>query len=435
MPAPSTNVSIISASELVSGAPIFVTHPIKLNDSVNNVDEQVSYGFTRAQAHDHDGVNSEAITLATISGTVSESQLGSSIVSRGKLKTGQEEKSVGVAGAGSTSFALASVGEYGFQAEMKSTFYTGTLTVSMSGTGAYEQRIKVDYSGAPVDTVYARIRYVQASPPWTLGGIPWGHAPWVWLLRRLSDGEVIRGACADDPCWWLRYPGHYPKGDFRAMIDMPAVPSLGIPARPGRPHPFAEDLPEMPPGSEVVLLDLRHLDEMVDHRPAKIRHEAMVADRLTLIGRGIQEHELRAQERASERAMLIEEAGFRAAAQALAGLADEREQLLRAIARSSQLGEDRKDVLRSRLDSMVRAKEESLRQRLPLRRRWHIMREENCRGFLDCVIGANSSIGSLPGRSMSEDRAHPDHKRLPPMDGLFRAGRDGSPPKVRVLTP
>ncbi|MEW6332088.1 MAG: hypothetical protein AB1560_11580 [Pseudomonadota bacterium] len=58
MPVPSKNWTNIPDSDIDPDSPITVTLMTAIRDGMVHVYEWIGYGYTAAQAHDHDGVNS-----------------------------------------------------------------------------------------------------------------------------------------------------------------------------------------------------------------------------------------------------------------------------------------------------------------------------------------------------------------------------------------
>jgi hypothetical protein len=61
MTAPSKNFNTIPDSDIDPESPLTTGLMTSIRDALVNVDEQVSYGFVRAQAHNHDGINSSSL--------------------------------------------------------------------------------------------------------------------------------------------------------------------------------------------------------------------------------------------------------------------------------------------------------------------------------------------------------------------------------------
>lgn len=86
-------------------------------------------------------------------------------------------------------------------------------------------------------------RYIQASPPYKLGGVEWNH--FFFILRSKVSGDVIATCESPDPCW-----------HNNGRLDLPKDHPDKIAAVP---HPFADYWQKDPAadGLEIVLLDMR----------------------------------------------------------------------------------------------------------------------------------------------------------------------------------
>ena len=62
MPAPSKNWTVIADAALAVDEPITTTLMTEIRDNLVNLQEWLGFGFTPAQAHNHDGVNSVQLT-------------------------------------------------------------------------------------------------------------------------------------------------------------------------------------------------------------------------------------------------------------------------------------------------------------------------------------------------------------------------------------
>lgn len=63
MTAPSKSIVAILDAQIASGKPIDTVLMTSIRDALVNVEEQISFGFTPAQAHNHDGLNSATIPI------------------------------------------------------------------------------------------------------------------------------------------------------------------------------------------------------------------------------------------------------------------------------------------------------------------------------------------------------------------------------------
>ena len=317
--------------------------------------------------HDHDGVNSALVT-----GSVPANSVG-----QGELKTAQETLNIGVPTSTNT-FATATfsaVGTHGFYPETGNTGTTNINCVGAGGSGgALATRAAVFTNGANGGTGTFRIRYVTASPPHLLGSIPWlDGLPWVYLLRD-DAGNVERSWCAEDPPAYLRHVlGVCCPKTREAMKKDPLLHAK-------RPHPFVDDVPVIPPGYTIELLDLRYLSNKVVVNYATEELAAFRSAAASPIASGLPDVERQDYEKI---------------------LIDLESKIQPVTMPSWRLELDRAD------------------------------REQ--RHLLDLVLSGDLSGVDQLTRSMSDDRSHPDHKFLPKMPGIFIP--DGStPPLIRVMT-
>lgn len=112
--------------------------------------------------------------------------------------------------------------------------------------GTYSASVGVWNTNDITQTAYLYSRYIQASPPYKIGGHDWGH--FIYLLRNISTGEIIGSYEAEDPMWAYNGAIWEPK-DSEARIASFS-------------HPFTDYLERDPAldGLEIVLLDTRSFD-------------------------------------------------------------------------------------------------------------------------------------------------------------------------------
>lgn len=174
--------------------------------------------------HTHDNSNSPFITA-----------FGTNIVAQANLKTAQGEVSREI---GASNLTLPG-GEFGFYPRVKADV-AGNLTAQIVNAGAgtsYGTTIYLDSAG---QTVFANQRYIQASPPYKIGNIFWGH--FLFILKEKNSDKILAAYEAEDPPW--------------------AYNGIGIKDSPERissvPHPFADCVNvDLPSTQEILLLDLR----------------------------------------------------------------------------------------------------------------------------------------------------------------------------------
>lgn len=163
--------------------------------------------------------------------------------------------------------------------------------------------------------LYARFTYVAASPPYSFGGVDdWGE--FLFLRRNASDGTIISSSTAPDPVWEGPH-SPLPKGHPARIAQIP--------------HPFADfHAAKLPEGEEIVLVDLRHLQEPELWRPEQARYTALVAKRAEFIAMGIDAAEVERYEVEQQQRAAAELAEQMAAQSAHDALLDKRQALIDA---------------------------------------------------------------------------------------------------------
>lgn len=185
--------------------------------------------------HTHDDSNSPFIT-ALGNNTVAQANIDASAVGQAELKTAQGEVST----SGAADLTLPG-GEYGFYPRIKTSGSNVEAHIAITnGSASYVTNIHLIDTGGDA---FAQQRYIQASPPYKIGNVLWGH--FIFVLRVKSSGEVLASYEAEDPPW--------------------AYNGIGIKDSPERissvPHPFADYVnKELPSAQEILLLDLRNVD-------------------------------------------------------------------------------------------------------------------------------------------------------------------------------
>ena len=212
-----------TTAEVDADSPLNETFFTKMKDNFDALDGQQ---ITNGNDHNHSGGDGATI--------------GTDGVVRGSLKTAMGEVTTSAA-----PFNLALPGgEYGFypqskhvgggnhSAEINITLYVGSYTSyvsisSNSGTAAFQQR------------------YLQASPPYKIGGKKWDH--FLYMLVNMQ-GDVIAAYEAEDPPYAYNGPSHNAKDSIERIQAVP--------------HPFANYHDKDPAidGLEIVLVDLRGHD-------------------------------------------------------------------------------------------------------------------------------------------------------------------------------
>ena len=94
-------------------------------------------------------------------------------------------------------------------------------------------------------TVYAKQRYIQASPPYKIGDKIWNH--FLYMLVN-SMGDVVASYEAEDPPYAYNGSPHNTKDSIERIMAVP--------------HPFADYHSRDPAidGFEIILVDLREYD-------------------------------------------------------------------------------------------------------------------------------------------------------------------------------
>jgi hypothetical protein len=171
--------------------------------------------------HTHDDTDSAAISLLASS------------VAQAELKTTTGEVST----LGTANLTLPG-GTYGFYPRVKSsaTFNFALIADSLN-SASYVTNIYLDAGAAET---FAQHRYIQASPPYKIGNIYWGH--FLFVLREKISKKVISTYEAEDPPWAYNGAGRKDSPERIASV----------------PHPFADYVnKELPSIQEILLLDLR----------------------------------------------------------------------------------------------------------------------------------------------------------------------------------
>lgn len=229
MPAPTVTFTVQS---FTFGQIFTSTQANALQDNGEFVKQWLGDTFVNSaiQDHNHDGLNSAGVTVA------------SSSVNQGGLRTTTGE--VSTASVGGVNLTLAG-GEYGFYPQVRRTT-AGNVTAQIAstlGNSLYSTNIFLSASAGV--TVFAKQRFIQASPPHKLGSANWGH--FLFLLRN-STGEIKSSYECEDPPWANNGALYLPKNDFGRITAVP--------------HPFADYWGKDPAaeGLEVTLIDLREYD-------------------------------------------------------------------------------------------------------------------------------------------------------------------------------
>lgn len=184
--------------------------------------------------------NGYIVTAMFGSASVDQATIGASAVGQGELKTATGEVSTTTTSPGQ--LLILPGGEYGFYPQLKDSA-SSAATAHLHSTGGMPiSYVTIITLAAFSGTTYAQQRYVQASPPYQIGGMLWGH--FLFLLRKVTTGEVISAYEAEDPPW-----------AYNGKIWLPKDHTDRIAAVP---HPFADYWQRDPvtDGLEVVIVNL-----------------------------------------------------------------------------------------------------------------------------------------------------------------------------------
>ncbi|MEE9614859.1 MAG: hypothetical protein V3W31_07940 [Thermodesulfobacteriota bacterium] len=236
MAAPTYSWNSITAGQCDADSPLDETLMEAIRQNLIHIEEWLGDGYTAAKDHDHDNVNSKSVVL------------GDGVVVQAKLSTTTGSVSKTVSNSNYGQSGILPGGEYGFTPVFKGSntdiahrgFYDDNLSTSYTATGCRF------YGNGSSGTGYAQQRYVQASPPYMIGNVRWGH--FLFVLRNVSTGEIVSAYEAEDPPWAYNGAVWLPKDD-KGRIE--AVP-----------HPFADYWSKDPStdGLEICLVDLRDYD-------------------------------------------------------------------------------------------------------------------------------------------------------------------------------
>jgi hypothetical protein len=191
----------------------------------------------------YDGDNSiwrEVTKTGISSGSIDQDAIGAAAVGQGELKTSTTNFSIG----GGITGNLGG-GQYGF--------WPCGSGGGVSSVASLGSTIQAMYNFGGSGTHTGTTRYITASPPWHIDGDEWGE--FIYVHRNISDGEILSYFMAPDPMW--AWAGRiHPKDSVERRAS-------------GPPHPFYFGAPgegsyTPPPGTEVVLIDLREIDLQVN---------------------------------------------------------------------------------------------------------------------------------------------------------------------------
>ena len=184
--------------------------------------------------------------LATPSnGSVTQVKIASASVGQAQLKT--TTGAVSTTNASFTNLTLPG-GTYGFYPQIKKSAGSSYITVIslIVAVSSPAHNATIDYGPNASGTIYAQQRYIQASPPYKIGDTVWGH--FLFLLRKITTGEVVSAYEAEDPPWAYNGKVWLPKDHADRISEVP--------------HPFADYIERDPAvdGLEIVLVNLNAVD-------------------------------------------------------------------------------------------------------------------------------------------------------------------------------
>lgn len=248
MPAPSKVFTVMPDSQVDADSPGDEVFTTGLRDNDIHLEEWLGKDYVAAQNHDHDGVNSKALTLT-------------GQVAQGDFKSAAQEVLVSQTGAGTNSvYRALTGGKYGFDpvfggyvpnsgSSQDVTFQAknNRQTFWDDNVSARDDRfinqiwLSVESVGGSgrTFTTYAEQTYIQASPPYKIGDKKWGE--FVYILRNINTKEIVSTSIAPDPIWAYNGPEHNKK-DSPERIE--AIP-----------HPFVEYYDGMDGNGNIITKD------------------------------------------------------------------------------------------------------------------------------------------------------------------------------------
>jgi len=226
----------VGASEKDADSPLTVSLIDKLDQNPHAI-AQGAVGAPRIQtaAYNDASVTNpklgpDSVMASKIaSDAVGQSEIAAAAVGQAELKTGTTSDSQALNADELHEFSFAH-GEYIFSPELYCSSINGYKVITdSSGTPKFDN---TSYQGvfimvAPVanSTMFARCRYVQASPPHKIGTLDYDSFIY---LKLNSAGDVVGVSISDDPPWYYRGPTNI-KADrvdkkgkkYKNVIDLP----------------------------------------------------------------------------------------------------------------------------------------------------------------------------------------------------------------------
>lgn len=261
----------IAATQVDANSPLVDTLFEAIRNCLYHLEDWLGKDYTAANNHDHNGTNSKAVSYANLSNKTAA-------IVQGELKTSTTE----ITKVDSSGWQNVSGSSYMFWPEVKcdATGGGGIGTADIWVVDALPQTEDSYYTRCYINinltttevTAYAKFRYIQSSPPYSFLGEE-DYGLFLYVLRRTSDGYPLAAQSTFDPLH--ECVRGLPKGHPAGFV-------IG-------PHPFG-DVPE---GTEVVLVDLRHMNEVVDVPDDDKEGLSLIRRmRADLIDRGMTEEEL-----------------------------------------------------------------------------------------------------------------------------------------------
>jgi hypothetical protein len=176
-------------------------------------------------------------------GSVDQAAIGASAVGQGELKTDTATGSVSVPASSSSSLALTNT--YSWWTGSGNTGGAGRITFGNDNVAAGTIGV-FNTSGSVSNTFFIDERFIQASPPYSIGNVKWGH--FLFVLRTIGTGDIKGAYESTDPPWGNRGLWIPDKNSPERMLVAP--------------HNFANYWDKDPAvdGLEVVMVDLRNFD-------------------------------------------------------------------------------------------------------------------------------------------------------------------------------
>jgi hypothetical protein len=232
MAAPSKNFTVQPDSQVDADSPLDTTLITEQRDNDIHLEEWLGKNYTAAVDHDHDGTNSKLVATVADAG-----------ITQAKLSTATATGSVVINAGSSNSLALTNTYSWWTgSADSDATRHTawGGGNTAAGTIGLF------CVGGSGSNTFFIDERYIQASPPYNIGNIKWGH--FLFVLRTIGTG-VVKGAYESaDPPWGSRALWIKDKNSTERMLVAP--------------HNFADYWDKNPAsdGLEIIMVDLRGFD-------------------------------------------------------------------------------------------------------------------------------------------------------------------------------